>query len=79
MDFFSSLTLPSQTQPFKIKELKYKDFLILQKFLQNNIDEDIICCFDSLIKEYCIIPSNVILSFFDKFILLVYIRILSFG
>lgn len=75
MNFCTTLYLPSINQEVRIAELKYEDFLTLQKFIINNNDKLLLDFLEYIISKY--VDYKGYLSALDKSIILIYQRINS--
>jgi hypothetical protein len=75
MKYYTNLYLPSISDNVQISEIEYGDYSTLQKFLLANDSATILTYLDFLTKKYIKTSSN--LSALDKFICLIFQRIIS--
>lgn len=76
MEFACKLQLPHIAVAFDVKEMSYGDFIITQKYLQNNIPEDLFNHFDNLLEKYVNLKGYTV-SALEKLILLTFLRSIS--
>jgi hypothetical protein len=78
MNFFLTYTSNITQNKFFIRELSFKQFKTLNKFLHNKNDETINSCFEQILQENILNKENyTTLTNFDKFCLLFLLRISS--
>lgn len=76
MTFSALLTLPGHLSPIRVKQLYFKDYLNLQKYIHNNDNAELEYIIDEIIKEYTDLHITD-LSAVDKFCILLFQKSIS--